>query len=79
MNLAVYNFSAKVFDRIIGMSFFDKCIALSMLLLILCSLFSVLRIIPLAEYLANTAYFVLLIAVGIKSWKAIVYREKNQG
>ncbi|MBL7197107.1 MAG: hypothetical protein ISS47_03295 [Candidatus Omnitrophica bacterium] len=49
--------------------FSDKCLLLFMILLIMCAFLLMLHLGPIAEQLANIAYFILVLGVGIKCVK----------
>ena len=65
----------KIFAWLRTREFSDKCILLFMFLLINCALFLIINLEPVAEQLANIAYFALVTGVVIKFIKMV--REKS--
>ncbi|MCM8795358.1 MAG: hypothetical protein NC928_01510, partial [Candidatus Omnitrophica bacterium] len=58
-------------------AFSDKCILFFMLLLVLCAFLLILEMKKIAEHLANIAYLVLVLGVGIKFVKMIKEERKK--
>lgn len=70
-NPKVKDFLDKVISWIKSREFSDKCILLFMALLILCAFLLILKLEPVAEQLANLAYFALVTGVVIKFVKFV--------
>ncbi len=66
----------KYFHWLSVRDFSDKCVLLFMVLLIICAFFLILQLEPVAEQLANIAYFALVIGVVIKFVKMV--REERR-
>jgi len=66
INPKAITFVTKIFDWIKTREFSDKCVLLFMTLLIMCAFLLILHLEPVAEQLANVAYFALVVGVVIK-------------
>ena len=76
INPKVKKFIIRIFRWVESRGFSDKCIILFMFLLVMCALSLSLGLEPVAEQLANVAYFLLVIGV-VGKFIRFLREEKN--